>query len=81
MYKKRLLCVGIVLSLLVGGCGIVQQEVGKSREVNGEENEKVPEFVSVEEYTGEGFTFKNGSEESDRIAEENREDIETAVKQ
>ena len=81
MYKKRLLCTGIILSLLVGGCGIVEQEQGKSREVNGEENEKVPEFVSVEEYTGEGFTFKNGSEESDRIAEKSKEDIEKAVKQ
>lgn len=83
MYKKRLLCAGIGLSLLLGGCGPVDQteEKEKSKEVNGQQTEKIPKYVSVEEYTGEGFTFKNGSEESDRIAEENREDIETAVKQ
>ena len=85
MYKKRLLCAMAVLSLFIGGCGTVDQteekKKEKSTEVNGEENKKVPEYVSVEEYIGEGFTFKNGSEESDRIAEDNREEIEKAVKQ
>ena len=83
MHKKRLLFAGIGLLLLLTGCGIADQaeEKEKSKEVNGKETEQIPEYVSVEEYTGEGFTFKNGNEESDRIAEENREDIEIAVKQ
>ena len=61
MYKKRLLCAGVGLSLLLGGCGTVDQteEKEKSKEVNGQETEKILKYVSVEEYTGDGFTFKN----------------------
>jgi Protein of unknown function (DUF1672) len=37
------------------------------------------QFVSVQEYIGEGYTLKSG-EETDNIAEENREEVEKAVK-
>ncbi|ALC88335.1 hypothetical protein AM499_19740 [Bacillus sp. FJAT-22090] len=40
---------------------------------------KTENLVSVQEYTGEGYALRNG-EETDKIAEANRDEIEVAVK-
>lgn len=43
------------------------------------EREVHNQFESVQDYTGEGYTLKNG-EEADRIAEEHRKEVESAVR-
>lgn len=72
--NKWFVC-GIAFSLLLGGCvngnGVNEKENLEKQMKN--------QFVSVQEYTGEGYTLKNG-EETDKIAEENREEVEKAVK-
>lgn len=72
--NKWFLC-GIAFSLLLGGC---VNGNGMNEKENPEKQMK-NQFVSVQEYTGEGYTLKYG-EETDKIAEENREEVERAVK-
>jgi plasmid maintenance system killer protein len=68
---KGLIC-SIGLSLLLVGCMDSDKKVDSEREVHNQ-------FESVQDYTGEGYTLKNG-EETDRIAEEHRKEVESAVK-
>jgi len=78
--KNKWIICGIGLSLLLGGCMNMDNANG-----NGVDEKESPEkqvknqYVSVQEYNGEGYTLKNG-EETDKIAEENREEVEKAVK-
>ncbi|MGM0753189.1 MAG: DUF1672 family protein [Bacillota bacterium] len=73
--KNKWFICGIAFPLLLGGCvngnGVNEKENPEKQMKN--------QFVSVQEYTGEGYTLKNG-EETDKIAEENREEVERAVK-
>ncbi|MFK3961886.1 DUF1672 family protein [Guptibacillus hwajinpoensis] len=88
MTKKRLLLTGILCSaLLLGGCSALtnsNEETEKEKEQKTDkktEEERIEDkyFVSVQDYTGEGYTLDNG-EETDRIAEENRDEVERAIK-
>ncbi|MFC7786861.1 DUF1672 family protein [Rossellomorea sp. GCM10028870] len=73
--KNKWFICGIAFPLLLGGCvngnGVNEKEYPKKQLKN--------QFVSVQEYIGEGYTLKNG-EETDKIAEEKREEVEKAVK-
>ena len=53
------------------------EPVGKKIEMNEYEKEN---YVSVQEYTGEGFTLRNANPKTGEIAEANREKLEKAVK-
>ncbi|MGG1686639.1 DUF1672 family protein [Pseudalkalibacillus sp. NRS-1564] len=88
MTKKRLLLTGILCSaLLLGGCSALtnsNDETGKENEQKAEkktEEEMIEDkyFVSVQDYTGKEYTLDNG-EETDKIAEENRDEVERAIK-
>ncbi|WP_156142487.1 DUF1672 family protein [Rossellomorea aquimaris] len=50
-----------------------------TKEKENNEKQLKNQFVSVQEYIGEGDTLQNG-EETDKIAEENREEVKKAVK-
>ncbi|WP_256860519.1 DUF1672 family protein [Paraliobacillus ryukyuensis] len=56
------------------------EENSASEENNDNENHSDDIYVPVQEYTGEGYTLANGKE-TDRIANENRDVVEDAVKQ
>ncbi|MCC5804335.1 DUF1672 family protein [Rossellomorea vietnamensis] len=74
MYRKNK-C-GICLSIVLTGCmNSNSLKNGIQREVD----DHGDRFVSVQEYKGEGFKLKNG-EEHDKTAEDNRGEIEKAVK-
>ena len=88
MTKKRFLLTGILCSaLLLGGCSALtnsNDETGKEKEQKADkktEEEMIEDkyFVSVQDYTGEEYTLDNG-EETDKIAEENRDEVERAIK-
>ncbi|MYL62239.1 DUF1672 family protein [Bacillus hwajinpoensis] len=88
MTKKRFLLTGILCSaLLLGGCSSLtnsNDETGKEKEQKADkktEEEMIEDkyFVSVQDYTGEEYTLDNG-DETDKIAEENRDEVEKAIK-
>lgn len=72
-FHKKVIGAGLSISIFLGGCGMSDDSGSK-------EKKEEKEFVSVQEYTGEGFKLRNGSEVSDQIAEDNREEVESAVK-
>jgi Protein of unknown function (DUF1672) len=77
MYSKnKWITVGVCLSIILTGC--MNNESVKKRTQGGTDNQG-DRFVSVQEYKGEGFKLKNG-EEHDKIAEDNQDEIEKAVK-
>ncbi|WP_060672703.1 hypothetical protein [Rossellomorea vietnamensis] len=66
------LIIGAGLSFLLVGCMNSEEKIDSERE-------SVNQFESVQEYTGEGYTLKDG-EETDKVAVENRKEVERAVK-
>ncbi|MGG1686638.1 DUF1672 family protein [Pseudalkalibacillus sp. NRS-1564] len=88
MTKKRFLLTGILCSaLLLGGCSALpnsNDETGKEKEPKRDkktEEERIEDkyFMSVQDYTGKEYTLDNG-EETDKIAEENRDEVDSAIK-
>ncbi|MFC0274541.1 DUF1672 family protein [Metabacillus herbersteinensis] len=82
-HKNKLIVSSIGLSLMLGGCldmnsSGVDKENDKQQETQDEQLAKET-YVSVQDYTGEGYELDNG-EKTDKIAEENREEIDKAVK-
>jgi Protein of unknown function (DUF1672) len=78
--KNKWIIYGIGLSLLLGGCMNMDNANGSGvDEKEREQSEVKDQYASVQEYTGEGYTLRNG-EENDKIAEEHREEVEKAVK-
>ena len=67
-------------TLLLGGCNM-EVESKKESEIIGKGDVALDSssFVSVQDYTGEEYALQDG-EETDKIAEANREEIEQAVK-
>ncbi|MFZ0578220.1 MAG: DUF1672 family protein [Psychrobacillus psychrotolerans] len=86
--NNKVLAVSLGITVMLGGCSMGTDNV-KSTEAEtetgvqaGEDQEismNTENLVSIQDYNGEGYALKNG-EETDKIAETNREDIEIAVK-
>lgn len=65
------------------GCSLLEKN-DQSNSENNEKNSKLNKYekenyVSIQEYTGEGFTLRNANKKIDDIVQESREDIVTAV--
>ena len=86
--NNQVLAVSLGITVMLGGCSMGTDNV-KSTEAEtepivqaGDEQEismNTENLVSVQDYNGEGYALRNG-EETDKIAEDNREEIEVAVK-
>jgi hypothetical protein len=68
---------------MLGGCGNMNQtnanEGKEQNETTNAENQNSDDrLVRVQDYTGEGYTLRNG-EKTDKIAQENKEEITEAV--
>ncbi|ENH97729.1 lipoprotein [Gracilibacillus halophilus YIM-C55.5] len=80
--KRTVLMVLVIIGMtLLGGCLSMNDENGddQNEQTDDSSYENSDRYVSVQEYTGEGYTLANGKE-NDRIANDNREVIEEAVK-
>ena len=78
---KTLLCI-VGISLLLGGCSGMNstnnnQEIKEAKETQTSASNDT--FISVQEYTGEGYFLAIG-EETDKIAEANKAQIDEATK-
>ncbi|BCB05816.1 DUF1672 family protein [Bacillus sp. KH172YL63] len=74
--KNKWIIYGIGLSLFLGGCMNLGNGVDeKKNRQDAVENQ----YVSVQEYKGEGYFLNNG-DENDKIAEEKSDEVEKAVK-
>ncbi|GAE94919.1 hypothetical protein JCM21714_4119 [Gracilibacillus boraciitolerans JCM 21714] len=81
LHKNNIIAIVILSALLLGGCNWMS-EVSPSNQNDNEEIDKKETddlYVPVQEYTGEEYTLPNGKE-TDRIANENRREIEKAIK-
>lgn len=83
MNKKRktiALGIGFSVSLLLGGCFEMKSSENQLTEES-KSKSKVEEdyYISVQEYTGQGYKLPNG-EKTDKIAKEYRKEIDKAVK-
>ncbi len=76
LYKLLVICIGS--SLFLTGCSNLQSRNDQPENVHAEHNNKDDRFVHVQEYTGEGYTLRNGNK-SDKIAQKNKEEITNAV--
>ncbi len=76
MDKVFIICLGISLSL--AGCSNLQSSNGQPDNAQAEYNNKDDRLVRVQDYTGEGYTLRNGNK-TDKIAQENKEEITEAV--
>ncbi len=74
-HRNKILIFSLGLSILLVGCS----NMGKSNDNNDKNIAKEEKYVSVQEYTGQGYELNNG-EETDKIAEAHREEIDKAVK-
>ncbi|CAM3658215.1 DUF1672 family protein [Mesobacillus zeae] len=80
-HKKRLLITSIGTALLLGGClnmdtSNEKQNGNTPKATSGTQTDE--RYVSVQDYTGEGYRMDNGEEEQ-KIADKNKEKIEKAV--
>ncbi|MCA0174027.1 DUF1672 family protein [Bacillus sp. RAR_GA_16] len=84
MTIKKFVHTGILCSaFILGGCSALshsndETEIETDKKT---ETERIEDnyFVSIQDYTGKGYTLDNG-EETDQIAEENRDEVERAIK-
>ncbi|ENH97733.1 lipoprotein [Gracilibacillus halophilus YIM-C55.5] len=84
MKRTVLILLVIIGMVLLGGCLSMNDSQNENSDDQNEQTddssyENSDRYVSVQEYTGEGYTLANGKE-NDRIANDNREVIEEAVK-
>jgi Protein of unknown function (DUF1672) len=78
--KNKWIIYGIGLSLLLGGCMNMDNANGNGVDEHKEPSKEMEkQLVSVQNYKGEGYTLPNG-EEMDKIAEDNKDEVESAVK-
>ncbi|MGM0842234.1 MAG: DUF1672 family protein [Bacillota bacterium] len=78
--KNKWIIYGIGLSLLLGGCMNMDNANGNGVDEKKDPSTKMEEqLVSVQNYEGEGYTLPRG-DEMDKIAEANKEEVESAVK-
>src|SRR5690625_1096691 len=88
MKRNYVLVVLIICALIVGGClnmdnsGDETQGKNDNTKDNGNDKQNDYEqenYVPIQEYTGEGFTLRDANPKTGEIAEENREEVVTAV--
>ncbi|WP_164875475.1 DUF1672 family protein [Sporolactobacillus terrae] len=80
MKTKKLVIPTLILSILLGGCSILENDhQGTSSTKKEQEKHYENNFISVQKYTGQGYWSENG-ERNNRIAEENRNQVIQAVK-
>src|SRR5690625_1036241 len=88
MKRNYVLVVLIICALIVGGClnmdnsGDETQGKNDNTKDNGNDKQNDYEqenYVPSQEYTGEGFTLLDANPKTGEIAEENREEVVTAV--
>ncbi|WP_257347610.1 DUF1672 domain-containing protein [Pseudalkalibacillus decolorationis] len=84
--KNKMIVLSIGFSLSLGGCGDMGNSNGNNNEDNKnltkEEKHDKERYVSVQDYTGQGYeTLEGNGEEEDKIAEANRETVHKAVKE
>ena len=87
MFKNnKVLEISLGITVLLGGCNMGTDNI-KSTETEtvaqaGEDQEismNTENLVSIQDYNGEGYALRDG-EKTDKIAEDNREEIDVAVK-
>ncbi|UAC48162.1 DUF1672 domain-containing protein [Bacillus aquiflavi] len=85
-HKKKILTFSVGMSLLLGGCFNMDNTNHKTNKAKNEQTKETPEekyarehYVPVQEYTGQGYTLRNG-EKTDKIAKAHRDEIDKAVK-
>lgn len=85
---KKIMALGIGMSVLLGGCSDMDNSKDKenvektSIAVSGKKNAYEKEnFVRIQDYKGEGYTLRNSGTKTDKIAKAHRGDIEEAVKE
>src|SRR5690625_1542475 len=88
MRRGYMLLVLIMCGLVLGGClnmdnsGDETQGKNDNTKDNGNDKQNDYEqenYVPIQEYTGEGFTLRDANPKTGEIAEENREEVVTAV--
>src|SRR5690625_26705 len=88
MRRGYMLLVLIMCGLVLGGClnmgNPADKTQGENKNTKDNENDKKnayeeENYVPIQEYTGEGFTLRNANPKTGEIAEENREEVVTAV--
>lgn len=86
--NNKVLAISIGITVMLGGCNMETDNTKGTQAKTETEEQPVQDqeiamntenLVSIQDYNGEGYALKNG-EETDKIAETNREDIEVAVK-
>lgn len=79
MKTMKLVIPTLILSLLLGGCSILNDD-HQSNAATKKEQEKQYEsqFISVQKYTGQGYSLPGG-EENDKIAEAHRDEVVKAA--
>jgi hypothetical protein len=71
----------LILSLLLGGCSILDNDhQGTSATKKEQEKQYESQFTSVQKYTGQGFSLPGG-EENDKIAEAHHDEVVKAAEQ
>jgi len=82
MHKNnKVLALGLGITIILGGCNMDTDNT-KETGTKDKQQENIlnkEHLTSIQEYKGEGYALRNG-EETDKIAEESRADIEIAVK-
>lgn len=77
--RKIVFIIIVVFSVLLCGCSDFLGNGPSNSEKSKLNKYERKNYVSIQEYTGEGFTLRNANRKIDKIIEENREDIVTAV--
>ncbi len=75
---ERVFIICLAFFLFLAGCSNLQSENGQPDSAKAEHNNKDDRLVSVQDYTGEGYTLRDGNK-TDKIAQENKEEITEAV--
>ncbi|TXL66736.1 DUF1672 family protein [Cerasibacillus terrae] len=75
MKKNTIFCITCCM-ILLGGC--LNQE-NENAEMEKQRNKEDEQYISVQDYDGEGYTLRGGQEEAVDIAEQHKEEIVKAV--
>jgi Protein of unknown function (DUF1672). len=71
----------LILSLLLGGCSILENDHQANSAAKKEQEKQLgSQFMSVQKYTGQGYSL-SGGEENDKIAEAHRTEVVKAAEQ